>query len=279
MLRLRLTAIGTSLALAALVSTILVGGSQAQPAPRAAGPVTLEWFGWSFFRLTSPTGKVILINPFAANPDSPIKADDITNADLIFAADGHGDELGSIIPIAQNTGAKTFTAFEVGTWLMEQGVPQDQVIRSNPGGRYQLGDITLRMVGSVHGSGLPAPTLQTPYGGPAAGLVATFENGWTVYFSGSTEATQDQALWAQLYKPDMAILHMGADHEPLDFAMQVKLLKTDNPNLKMIVPHHNLVNPLPGQTTLPQVQAAVDSMNLGLQVTQPNLSQVYSYNK
>jgi L-ascorbate metabolism protein UlaG (beta-lactamase superfamily) len=279
MVGIRLLAVAAAVVIASLVYAG-VGWAQAGPAqPAAAGPVSLEWFGWSFFRLTSPSGKVILTNPFANNPDSPIKADEVTQADMIFAADGHGDELGSIVPIAQNTGAMTLTPFELGGWLIEQGVPQNQVIRGNPGGRYTLNDITLRMVGSVHGSGLPAPTQQTPYGGPASGIVITFENGLTVYFSGSTEATQDQALWAQLYKPDVAIVHMSADTEPLDFAMQVKLLQTDNPNLKMIIPHHNRVSPPAGQTTVAQVQAAMDSMGLGLQVMQPNLSQVYSLSK
>ena len=275
MFRLRLLTLATVAALAAVL-VALPGPAAAQ---QASGPVNMEWFGWSFFRFTSPGGKVVLTNPFAANPDSPLKPEDVTKADLIVTADGHGDEVGSTVAIAQNTGAKTWTPFELGTWLTEQGVPQDQVIRSNPGGRYKLGNVTLHMVGSVHGSGLPSPTPQTPYGGPAAGLFVTFENGWTVYFSGSSEATTDQALWAQLYKPDVAILHMGADHEPMDIAMSVKLLQTENPNLKMVIPHHNRVNPSAGQTTVEQVQTAMDAMGLGIQVMQPNLSQVYSFNK
>ena len=275
MLRVRVLALAAPLALA--VAALAMPGAAA--AQQSSGPVNLEWFGWSFFRFTSPEGKIVLTNPFAANPDSPIKAEDIPAADVIFAADGHGDELGSTIQIAQSTGAKTWTPFELGSWLMEQGVPQDQVIRSNPGGRYKLGNVTLHMVGSVHGSGLPSPTPQTPYGGPAAGLFVTFENGWTVYFSGSSAATTDQALWGQLYKPDVAILHMGADHEPMDIAMSVKLLQTENPNLKMVIPHHNRVNPPAGQTTVAEVQAAIDAMGLGVQVMQPNLSQVYSFTK
>src|ERR687885_1697976 len=219
MLRVRILALAAPLALA--VAVVAVPGAAA--AQQSSGPVNLEWFGWSFFRFTSPEGKIILTNPFAANPDSPIKAEDITAADLIFAADGHGDELGSTIAIAQNTGAKTWTPFELGTWLMEQGVPQDQVIRSNPGGRYKLGNATLHMVGSVHGSGLPSPTAQTPYGGPAAGLFVTFENGWTVYFSGSSAATTDQALWGAMYKPDAMIFHMSSGKEPLDAAMSIRL--------------------------------------------------------
>lgn len=139
--------------------------------------------------------------------------------------------------------------------------------------------ITVRMVGSVHGSGLPAPTQAVPYGGPAAGLVITFENGWTVSFAGSTEATQDQVIWAQLYKPDAATLHMGNDHEPLDFAEQVKLLKTDNPNLKTVFPHHHRVTPPAGATTVDEVQAAINAMGLGVQVTSPALSQEYHFTR
>jgi L-ascorbate metabolism protein UlaG (beta-lactamase superfamily) len=273
MFRFRLLTLAATVALATFLVAVPTTGAQ------QAGSVNLEWFGWSFFRLTSPSGKVLLINPFALNPDSPIKAEDITQADVIYAADGHADEQGSIIQIAQNTGATTFTPFELGTWLTEQGVPQSQVDRSNPGGRLRVGDVTLEMVGSVHGAGLPAPTQQTPYGGPASGLVARFDNGWTVYFSGSSAATTDQALWAQMYKPDVAILHMGADHEPMDIAMSVKLLQTENPNLKMVIPHHNRVTPPAGQTTVAEVQAAIDAMGLGVPVMQPNLSQVYTFTK
>ncbi|HET6320369.1 MAG TPA: MBL fold metallo-hydrolase, partial [Chloroflexota bacterium] len=226
-----------SFSVAAFAIVSLAPGVAAQPA--SSGAVTMEWFGWSHFRFTSPTGKIILTNPFTSNPDSPIKPEDIEHADLIVVADGHGDEIGSTVQIAQNTGARTFTPFELGTWLTEQGVPQTQVVRSNPGGRLKLDDITVRMVASEHGSSLPAPSQTTPYGGPAAGFFITFENGWTVYFSGSTPLMSEQAVWAQLYKPDMAILHMGADHDPLDFAEQVKLLKTENPNLQTIMPHHN----------------------------------------
>lgn len=278
MLGLRLVALATAIAVASFAFAA-VGRSEPDSAQVASGAVTLEWFGWSHFRLTSPSGKVVLTNPFTSNPDSPIKPEDISQADLIVAADGHADEIGSTVQIAQATGAKVFVPFELGTWLMDQGVPQDQVLRNNPGDRFRLGDITVRMVGSVHGSGLPAPSEHVTYGGPAAGFVITFEDGWTVYFSGSTAATQDQALWAQLYKPDAAILHMGASHEPLDFAMQVKLLQTDNPNLTTIIPHHNRVNPTAGQTTVADVQAAMDGMGLGLQVMQPNLSQAYSFTK
>jgi hypothetical protein len=75
---------------------------------------------------------------------------------------------------------------------------------------------------------LGAPSIS---GGIAGTFMITFENGWTLFFGGSSAATMDQALWAELYKPDAAILHMGAAHKPMDYALMVRLLQTNNPNL------------------------------------------------
>ena len=69
--------------------------------------------------------------------------------------------------------------------------------------------ITVRGVNSVHGSG----TADRQYGGPALGFMIHFENGLTVYFSGSTALTLDTQLWAQLYKPDVAILSLADRRE------------------------------------------------------------------
>ncbi len=71
-----------------------------------SGPVKMEWFSWSIFRFTSPTGKVVLTNPFVTNPDSPVKVADFPKVDVILVADGHGDEVGSSDEIAIKTGAK-----------------------------------------------------------------------------------------------------------------------------------------------------------------------------
>src|SRR6266536_1145187 len=240
------------------------------PALAEAGAVTVEWFGWSHYRLTSPNGKVIHLNPFIdGNPDAAIGLDDITQADLILPADGHGDETGQTVAIAQKTGAKIFAPFELGTSFMAQGVPAAQVVRGGPGDRLIMDGITIRMVGSVHGSGLPLQdgSISQGYGGPAAGFYITFENGWTVYFTGSSAATQDQAMWGAAYKPDAMIFHMAAGHEPIDVANSIRLTMTDNPNLKTLLPHHHRVNQQPNGTWFPDVRAALDSMGISTPIT------------
>lgn len=266
--------------LAALAIFVVSAGSAAPATQPAGGSVTVEWFGWSHYRFTSPTGKVILTNPFTSNPDSPIKPEDIEQADLIVVADGHGDEVGSTVAIANATGARVLAPGGLNRWLIEQGIPQVQVPKTafQPGDRYiGLEGITVRSVESVHGSELNPPSATVPYGGVAAGYFITFENGWTVYFSGSSAAIAEQGMWAQMYKPNLAILHLGADTEPIDFAEQVKMMKTENPNLKTVFPHHNRVAPPAGQTTVADVQGAVDAMGLGMQITQPPLGQVVTF--
>jgi L-ascorbate metabolism protein UlaG (beta-lactamase superfamily) len=265
-----------------MLTMILIAAALFIPSPASAqaGTVTVQWLGWSHYRFTSPTGKVLLTNPFVTNPDSPVRANDITQADIIVVADGHGDEVGSTIDIAQRTGAIVVApSFELGTWFMERGVPREQVIRpGGPGDRVKIGDITIRVVNSIHGSGL-TPSDTVYYGGPAAGFVITFENGWTVYFSGSSAATQDQALWAQMYQPDAAILHLSATHEPMDYAMQAKLLMTDNPNLTTLFPHHHLTSTRPPQTTIAEAQAALNTMGVPLTITEPVPGVEYAFTR
>jgi L-ascorbate metabolism protein UlaG (beta-lactamase superfamily) len=259
--------------LALLAIPIIAGAQTASPQP-----VTMEWFGWSHYRFTSPNGTVVLTNPFTTNPDSPIKASDITKADLIFAADGHGDEVGATVEIAQATGAMVIAPSELSSWVIEQGVPRAQVAQFiAPGDRLRVGGVTARVVESVHGSGVPKPSATVPYGGVAGGVILTFENGLTVYFSGSAPAMADQALWAEMYKPHVAILHMGNRHEPMDFAMQVRLLRTYNPNLRMILPHHHRVVQTTGQTNVQEVRDAMGLMGVGqVGLVEPQLGVKYS---
>jgi L-ascorbate metabolism protein UlaG (beta-lactamase superfamily) len=100
----------------------------------AADSVKIEWLSWSIFRMTSPTGKVVLTNPFVTNPDSPVKVEDFPKVDVIVVADGHQDEVGSTAEIALATKAKIVTSFEMySVWFEPRKVPLDQVLRSSPG--------------------------------------------------------------------------------------------------------------------------------------------------
>jgi hypothetical protein len=136
------------------------------------------------------------------------------------------------------------------------------------------------MVTSEHGSGMAAGPDGAPgYGGPAAGFYIIFENGYTIYFTGSSAATQDQALWAAAYKPDAMIFHMSAAHDPIDVATSIRLTSTDNPNLKMLFPHHHRVQVPAGGTTVDDVQGALATMGITTPITSQVRSEVYTLTK
>jgi len=244
--------------------------------PAQTGPVKMEWFSWSIFRFTSPSGKVVVTNPFVANPDSPVKVADFTKVDVIVVADGHGDEVGSTDEIALKTGAKIVTPFEMfSTYFDPRKVPVAQVHRSGPGDILKVDGLTIRNVNSVHGSGTPDKL----YGGPAMGFMIHFENGLTVYFAGSTALTMDMQLWGSLYKPDVAILPLSANRDPQDIVHMVRLLRTDNPNLKTVIPHHHRLQPPPGAPTPMMMASVLKDAGQPVTVLNPDLSKVYELTK
>ena len=245
-------------------------------APAQSSPVKMEWLSWSIFRFTSPAGKIVVTNPFVTNQDSPVKVPDFPKVDVILVADGHPDEVGSTDEIAIATGAKIISPHEMWRGYFEpRKVPQAQMHLSQPGDWFRLDGLTVRNVAAVHGSG----TVDKAYGGSALGFMIQFENGLTVYFAGSTALTMDMQLWGMLYKPDVAILPLSANRDVQDVVHMVRLLRTENPNLKTVVPHHHRLQPPPGAPTPVTLEAALKTAGLPVAVLNPDLKKVYDLTK
>ncbi|WP_448562724.1 MBL fold metallo-hydrolase [Trichothermofontia sp.] len=65
---------------------------------QAAAATELYWYGHAAFRVTAPSGKVLLIDPWLENPINPTgKADleQLNQVDLILITHGHGDHVGN----------------------------------------------------------------------------------------------------------------------------------------------------------------------------------------
>ncbi len=251
-------------------------GATPDASPTGGNQVSLELLGWSHFRLTSPAGKVILINPWVeGNPAAVVTMDQITQADLILASQGHPDDMGNAVQLAIQTGATLFEPFELGTWMMAQGVPEAQVRRSGQGGRFRLDGITVRMVNAIHSSSVPDPNAPTV--GLSAGYIITFENGWTVYFDGNSAATQDMALWGELYQPHAMIFNLNPGREPLDAALAIDLIGTNNPNLTTLIPHHQPPQAPEGATTIQEVEVALAARGIDLPILDIQPGQTYAF--
>ncbi len=256
-----------SWALAALVSIAILMPT----APSwAESDVKIEWLTWSFFRITSPSGKVILTNPWVTNPDSKTTLADIAEADIILVAAGHPDEVGQTVEIANTTGAMVVATHELNFGPFKDEIPPEQLTSVQPGSTIMVDGIRIRIVNAAHGNG--------PAGGAALGFFITFENGYTLYFSGSTDVTQDMVLWGELFKPDGAILYMPNGFRADEVAVMAQMLSEKNPNLKTVIPHHNRLEPAAGSTPA-ELGEAMATLGIEAKLLEPELGEVYSLTK
>jgi L-ascorbate metabolism protein UlaG (beta-lactamase superfamily) len=186
--------------------------------------ITLTWFGHSAFKLESPTGKVVLIDPWLDNPKAPPGAKDLPRVDIILVTHGHGDHLGNTLEIARNTNARVVAIYEVGLFLQSKGLNRVEGI--NKSGSVTIEGIRVTMTHAQHSSGLePGGEILT--GGDPAGYVVRFENDFTVYHAGDTGLFGDMKLIGELYKPDLVLLPIGGCFTmgPLEAAYACRLLK------------------------------------------------------
>ncbi len=264
--------------LAALVSIAML--MLAEPA-RAAGDVKVEWLTWSFFRITSPEGKVILTNPWYKNPDSSATLADIPEADIILVPTGHPDEVGNALEIAAKTGATIVASHDLinlvwkpkGAGFRTPVKFNDVTVKTKyfqPGTTETIDGITIRAVTALHGN--------WSTGGPAMGFFITMEDGFTIYFSGSTDLTLDMKLWGELFKPDAAILYLSSGMNPRDVALMAKMLSENNSNLKTVFPQHHRLKSKPGHSPADLGSAMVE-MGLKAKLIDPKPGVIYTLSK
>lgn len=234
------------IARAALAVLIFVGTGLGQ-----AQAFELQWFGQSAFKLTTETGKVIVIDPFLLkNPKTPDELKDLKKlgkVDLILVTHGHFDHTADVPELARLTGAPVGMNADMGSVYASLGlVPKDKVIRWNKSGTITpIGDdIKVTMVRAEHSSTV-AHEGAVHAGGEPVGYVIELENGYKIYHSGDTGVFGDMKMIGEYYKPDLALVCIGGwftmGPEEAAYAMG-NLMKP-----KMVVPmHYGTFPPLKG---------------------------------
>src|SRR6476619_4342141 len=87
----------------------------------------LKWFGHAAFSITTPKGKVLLIDPWLTNPANPEAKDNkdpllaVPKVDYILITHGHRDHVGDAAEIAKRTGAILITNPELAGNLVRLG--------------------------------------------------------------------------------------------------------------------------------------------------------------
>lgn len=199
--------------------------------------VPLTWLGHAAFRLDSPGGKRIYVDPFLDNPKCPEGEKEPERVDVIALTHGHSDHVGSTVELAKRFSPKVVALVELRGWLTEQGVEEDMASGPNKGGTVEVGGVKITLTHAHHSSSSD----DGRYLGEAAGLVLELENGFKLYFAGDTNAFTDMQLIGRIYEPDVAVLPIG-DHYtmgPREAAVALELL-----GAKRCVPCHYGTFPL-----------------------------------
>jgi L-ascorbate metabolism protein UlaG (beta-lactamase superfamily) len=203
---------------------VLASAARAQ-----AGETKLHWYGHAAFSITTPKGKVLLIDPWLSNPQNPDAdggKDPLANlgkVDYILLTHGHRDHVGEAVEIAKRTGAILISNPELaGNLVKLTGFPAKQAQTDaimGIGGEIKVadGEVTVAMTLAIHSSSVFNPNAganepERAYGGNPAGFVIIVKDGPTIYDSGDTAYFKDMEVIGEEYAIDFALLNIGGHY-------------------------------------------------------------------
>ena len=208
----------------------------------------LKWFGHAAFSITTPSGKVLLIDPWLRNPQNPDAKDgkdplaSLSKVDYILLTHGHRDHAGDAVEIAKKTGAQLISNPELAgnlVKLTDFPAKQAQDYIMQMGGEIQIadGEVTVAMTEAVHSSSVfnakAGPNEpERAYGGSPAGFVIMIRNGPTIYHTGDTAYFKDMEVIGESYSIDIALMNISQMGVKLS-ARAAQSLRT-----KLVVPMH-----------------------------------------
>ncbi len=193
----------------------------AEPVWAQTNKIEVHWLGQATTKITTLTGKVIVIDPFMVNnPKTPVaykNLDALGKVDVILVTHGHGDHTGDVAELAKRTGAPVLGPAGLISTMVDLGwVPPEKAVRFGKGGKVQPAgpQITITQTHAEHSSEVtvtdPATKKSTTYpGGEPAGFIVEMENGFKLYHMGDTGLFGDMRLIGEYYKPDLIMIPIG----------------------------------------------------------------------
>jgi L-ascorbate metabolism protein UlaG (beta-lactamase superfamily) len=170
--------------------------------------VALTWLGHATFRIDSPGGKRVYVDPWLeGNPRCPASELEPERCDIVAVTHAHFDHVASAVDLGKRFTPSLVAMVELAGWLEKQGFPAASSGGLNKGGTVDVGGVKFTLVNAYHSSATPDGT----YAGEAAGIVIELENGFRIYHAGDTCVFGDMQLIGRIYQPDVAILPIG-DH-------------------------------------------------------------------
>lgn len=254
-----------------LVYRLLAGLSLALAATLAAAQAArteVVWLAQAAFKITSPGGKVIVIDPWLrTNPKTPAeykKLETFGKIDVLMVTHGHFDHVADAPALALMYDTPIRAPGGLNQSLDTLGVlPAKLLPRMDKGGTVEPAPgIRITAVHAEHSSLYvwqnPATgKSETHVGGEPIGWIIELENGFRIYHAGDTAVFGDMKIIGERYKPDLALVPIGGNFtmDPADAAWAVKELIRP----KAVIPIHYGVNPLAKGTA----SEFVDAMGKG----------------
>jgi L-ascorbate metabolism protein UlaG (beta-lactamase superfamily) len=218
----------------------------------SAQETKVKWFGHAAFSVTTPRGKVLLIDPWLRNPSNPDVKNgrdplaSVSKVDYILITHGHRDHVGDAVEIAKKTGAILICNPELaGNLVKLADFPAKQADTDaimGIGGEIRIadGEVTVAMTPAVHSSSVFNPKAgptdaERAYGGNPAGFVLIVKDGPTIYHSGDTAYFKDMETIGEEYRIDLALLNIGG-HFGMEPRMAAKAAQAVR--AKLAVPQH-----------------------------------------
>ena len=211
----------------------------------------LTWYGQSAFKIITPGGKVLLVDPWLTNPVFEKAQDELAalkRVDLILVTHGHSDHVGDAVEIGKRTRAKLVATFDLADAMVKHlGYPPELAQPDTIGhfaGELTLldGDVKVLFIRAHHGSGVSTDDQSgAKHGGAPGGFVIAIRDGPTIYHTGDTDLFSDMALVSRFQRIDVMLVCIG-DHftmGPARAAEAVGLVKPSE-----VIPMHYGTFPL-----------------------------------
>ena len=117
--------------------------------------VSVTWLGHAAFRIDSPSGKRIYVDPWLDNPKCPENEQKPERADIVALTHGHSDHVGSTVEIAKEFSPEIVALVELKGWLGDQGAEVGEMPGPNKGGTVEIDGIGFTIVNAFHSGSTP----------------------------------------------------------------------------------------------------------------------------